>query len=126
MNIVSPRITDNETTQSASRMNAFSVPAFTNDRLAYIDGLRACAALGVICCHTALITPIWGAGGSWPSNRVLAWLGHALFDGAHGVDLFFVLSRFCTSLTRRWHVFVRTAPYRSTSCATRSTGSYAC
>jgi peptidoglycan/LPS O-acetylase OafA/YrhL len=52
-------------------------------RVAYIDGLRAVAVLGVVACHAALVLH--------PIPR----LTHVLTDGAHGVDLFFVLSGFC-------------------------------
>jgi peptidoglycan/LPS O-acetylase OafA/YrhL len=64
------------------------------DRLDYIDGLRACAALAVVFDHTALMVPGWqyiNTGQHVP----LEWLRHILVDGAHGVDLFFVLSGFC-------------------------------
>lgn len=64
-------------------------------RVAYIDGLRGIAALGVIFCHTALLTPMWANVLTSPASVPLPWLAHALVDGAHGVDLFFVLSGFC-------------------------------
>lgn len=58
-------------------------------RVAYLDGLRALAALMVLADHTVgrstISTAAWSAG------------AHALREGAHGVDLFFVLSGFCLS-----------------------------
>ncbi len=58
-------------------------------RVAYLDGLRAVAVLLVLADHavgrTTLATAGWTAG------------AHALREGAHGVDLFFVLSGFCLS-----------------------------
>ncbi len=63
-------------------------------RLAYIDGLRAFAALAVIVDHTALMMPMWTRMGI-DTHLPAYWLGHVLVDGAHGVDLFFVLSGFC-------------------------------
>lgn len=56
-------------------------------RVAYIDGLRAIAVLCVVIHHAAK----YDAGiGSGP-------LQHALLEGAHGVDLFFVISGLCLS-----------------------------
>jgi peptidoglycan/LPS O-acetylase OafA/YrhL len=53
------------------------------ERIKFIDGLRGLAVLAVVVCHAGgAFVP-----GSLPS-RVLA-------EGAHGVDLFFVLSGFC-------------------------------
>jgi peptidoglycan/LPS O-acetylase OafA/YrhL len=66
-------------------------------RVPYIDGLRACAVIGVICCHSALLMPAWGNIAATSTGIPWYWLGHALVDGAHGVDLFFVLSGFCLS-----------------------------
>jgi len=65
-------------TQSGAISPASTLP---HDRLPYVDGLRALAALGVIVCHTEMIDPIRGS--------------HVLLDLGHGVDLFFVLSGFC-------------------------------
>jgi len=66
-------------------------------RVAYVDGLRALAALMVLADHAVGRTTISTAG--W------APLAHAFREGAHGVDLFFVLSGFCLSypLLHRLH-----------------------
>ena len=56
-------------------------------RIAYIDGLRAVAILSVVVHHTAKYNP----------SLALGALRHTLLEGAHGVDLFFVLSGFCLS-----------------------------
>lgn len=71
----------------------------SNGRIAYIDGLRAIAVLSVVIFHAALHFP----------NRplvipFLSWQ-HLVFEGSHGVDLFFVLSGFCLSypILRRLH-----------------------
>jgi len=58
------------------------------DRLAYIDGLRAIAVIGVVLSHAAKYTMSF-VGGGVPY--------HAMYEGAHGVDLFFVISGFCLS-----------------------------
>jgi peptidoglycan/LPS O-acetylase OafA/YrhL len=58
------------------------------DRLRHVDGLRAIAVLGVVCSHAAKYTLDYHQGGPF----------HALYEGAHGVDLFFVISGFCLSL----------------------------
>jgi peptidoglycan/LPS O-acetylase OafA/YrhL len=58
-------------------------------RVAYVDGLRALAALMVLADHAVGHTTLPSAG--WTP------LAHALREGAHGVDLFFVLSGFCLS-----------------------------
>lgn len=57
------------------------------ERIRYIDGLRALAALAVVAFHGAVHAPVR------PDASGL--LGIALRAGAHGVDLFFVLSGFC-------------------------------
>lgn len=56
-------------------------------RVAYIDGLRAIAVLSVIVHHAAKYDDGIGSGP----------LQHALLEGAHGVDLFFVISGLCLS-----------------------------
>ena len=56
-------------------------------RIRYIDGLRAIAVLMVVFFHCASYAPP-------VANGVLA---HALREGYHGVDLFFILSGFCLS-----------------------------
>lgn len=58
------------------------------DRLTYVDGLRALAVLGVVLSHAAKYTMSFVGGG-------LAY--HAMYEGAHGVDLFFIISGFCLS-----------------------------
>lgn len=60
-------------------------------RIRYIDGLRALAVLLVVAHHVmrhspALVLPVH-----------FFSLEHALLEGSHGVDLFFVLSGFCLS-----------------------------
>ena len=52
-------------------------------RIDYVDGLRAVAVFTVLVSHIALHAPLSGM----PY--------HALMEGAHGVDLFFVISGFC-------------------------------
>ncbi|HLW37169.1 MAG TPA: acyltransferase [Candidatus Eremiobacteraceae bacterium] len=54
-------------------------------RIGYIDGLRAVAVLSVIVHHAAKYNQDLNAGP----------LQHTLYEGAHGVDLFFVISGFC-------------------------------
>lgn len=56
-----------------------------HDRLAYLDGLRAVAVLSVVVYHAWT----YGARTSQP------FIARACQMGAHGVDLFFVLSGFC-------------------------------
>lgn len=53
--------------------------------LPYLDGLRGVAILLVVACHAAKYTMDFHQG----------WTYHALAEGAHGVDLFFVISGFC-------------------------------
>ena len=62
-----------------------------NGRIAYIDGLRAVAVLLVLAHHVARHAP------HAPAVFPFLSVQHALLDGAHGVDLFFVLSGFCLS-----------------------------
>jgi peptidoglycan/LPS O-acetylase OafA/YrhL len=59
------------------------MPAPAEERIDYIDGLRAVAVLTVLVAHIALHRHMQGP------------LAHVLSEGAHGVDLFFVLSGFC-------------------------------
>ena len=60
-------------------------------RIAYIDGLRAVAVLGVLLYH------------AHPSFQIVGYshfstlLGRVLAEGQHGVELFFVISGFCLS-----------------------------
>lgn len=56
-------------------------------RIGYIDGLRAVAVLAVVVHHAAKYDSALSPG---PAQ-------HALLEGAHGVDLFFVISGFCLS-----------------------------
>lgn len=53
-------------------------------RIEYIDGLRALAVLAVLASHIATHAP-----------NFHGLVSHGLNEGAHGVDLFFVLSGFC-------------------------------
>jgi exopolysaccharide production protein ExoZ len=53
-------------------------------RIEYIDGLRAVAVLTVLASHIALHAP-----------NLSGPVYHAVMEGAHGVDLFFVLSGYC-------------------------------
>jgi len=57
-------------------------------RLGYIDGLRAIAALGVLVYHAGMAP----RPGRPPDDSLL---GRSFLFGAHGVDLFFVISGFC-------------------------------
>ena len=61
--------------------------ASTSDRLSYVDGLRAIAVLGVVLSHTAKYTLDFHTSPFY----------HPMYEGAHGVDLFFVISGFCLS-----------------------------
>jgi len=53
----------------------------------YLDGLRAIAVSLVVLRHVVLFAPALATG---------VWL-HAMQEGAHGVDLFFIISGFCLS-----------------------------
>jgi peptidoglycan/LPS O-acetylase OafA/YrhL len=55
--------------------------------IGYLDGLRALAVSLVVVRHVVLFAPAIATG---------IWL-HVLQEGAHGVDLFFVISGFCLS-----------------------------
>lgn len=72
-----------------------------------MDGLRAIAVLAVVASH----------GAKWASALPQGALANAWSDGAHGVDLFFVLSGFCLS-----YPFLRAA--RAKGSAIFSVGSY--
>jgi peptidoglycan/LPS O-acetylase OafA/YrhL len=61
------------------------------ERIGYIDGLRAVAVLLVVAHHAMLHSPLL------PHPIPFASLAHLMLEGAHGVDLFFVLSGFCLS-----------------------------
>lgn len=76
-------------------------------RIAYVDGLRAIAVLAVVASHSA----------KWASSPHGTVLANMWSDGAHGVDLFFVLSGFCLS-----YPFLRAA--RSKGSATFSVSGY--
>lgn len=54
-------------------------------RIEYVDGLRAVAVLLVVMFHAA----------KWDGSLGRGPLEHIFYEGAHGVDLFFVLSGFC-------------------------------
>lgn len=69
-----------------------------NRRVRHIDGLRGLAILLVLLDHIAwhsasrpadAFKPVWHLAAAAP----LVW--HALLEGSHGVDLFFVISGFC-------------------------------
>jgi peptidoglycan/LPS O-acetylase OafA/YrhL len=59
--------------------------AETPQHLAYLDGLRGVAILLVVAYH----------GSKYTMDIHQGWTYHALAEGAHGVDLFFVISGFC-------------------------------
>ena len=62
---------------------------YKSDRISYIDGLRAVAVLSVLVFHAAKYSAVASA----PPSPMLSLVQ----SGAHGVDLFFVLSGFCLS-----------------------------
>lgn len=67
-------------------MAAASASSLTAPRhIAYVDGLRAVAVLAVVASHAAKYTMDFHQGLPF----------HVLFEGSHGVDLFFVISGFC-------------------------------
>ncbi|HKU67801.1 MAG TPA: acyltransferase, partial [Candidatus Baltobacteraceae bacterium] len=68
-----------------------AVSSGTEHRIAYIDGLRAVAVLLVVSHHVMLHSPALHVPVPFLS------VAHALLEGSHGVDLFFVLSGFCLS-----------------------------
>jgi peptidoglycan/LPS O-acetylase OafA/YrhL len=81
----------------ASQSTRSASPNHLAYHLAYLDGLRALAALAVVCCHARL--PNWD---QWPlgfaiTNRLRMF---SLYDnlGHFAVDLFIVLSGFCLML----------------------------
>ncbi|HKU82046.1 MAG TPA: acyltransferase [Candidatus Tumulicola sp.] len=63
-------------------------------RVRHIDGLRAVAVLSVVAYHTAKDGPV----------HPTSVLGALLWNGRHGVDLFFVLSGFCLSYPSLAHL----------------------
>lgn len=69
-------------TRSGPNAPARSTPT---QHLAYMDGLRGIAILLVVACH----------GAKYTMDLHQGWTYHALEEGAHGVDLFFVISGFC-------------------------------
>ena len=75
-------------------MSATEVPRLAR-RIAYVDGLRAIAVLLVVVHHAA----------KWDGDLGQGLLQQVWAEGAHGVDLFFVLSGFCLSypLLRELH-----------------------
>ncbi|MBV8340150.1 MAG: acyltransferase [Candidatus Eremiobacteraeota bacterium] len=66
---------------------AATAPTGSERRIAYIDGLRAVAVLLVVVHHTA----------KWNDGLGQGLIQQICAKGAHGVDLFFVLSGFCLS-----------------------------
>lgn len=59
--------------------------------MAYVDGLRAVAVLLVVMHHVMLHSA------ALPHPVPFAGWAHVMLEGAHGVDVFFVLSGFCLS-----------------------------
>lgn len=76
-----------------------------DSRLRHIDGLRATAVLMVVV-HHATTHSVFYTGAA----AITPWV-HLALEGAHGVDLFFVLSGFCLSypVLARIHRFGTTA-----------------
>ena len=66
-------------------MHARPLASRDGTHLAFLDGLRGIAVLMVVVCHAAKYTMDFHQG----------WSYHMLFEGAHGVDLFFVISGYC-------------------------------
>ena len=60
---------------------------YEKDRIPHIDGLRAIAALSVLASHVVSYNPL----------ITQVWVRRIIPEGAHGIDLFFILSGFCLS-----------------------------
>ena len=75
------------TSQSSGAAATSSVPVAIDNpqHLPYLDGLRGVAILLVVAYHASKYTMDIHQG----------WTYHALAEGAHGVDLFFIISGFC-------------------------------
>jgi peptidoglycan/LPS O-acetylase OafA/YrhL len=71
---------------------------FRGAHLRYVDGLRAIAVLAVILYH-ALCVAAWAPPlvGTAPQMDPVWWFAKLASKGAHGVDLFFVISGLCLS-----------------------------
>ena len=82
-----------------SNVTTIAIPANTRTaklrRLSFLDGLRGCAALGVVLYHLPLITT--------PNLPVPPWTKSLFLIGDTGVSLFFVVSAFSLCLTMPSH-----------------------
>lgn len=72
-------------------LKGMTAPPPSEHRIRYVDGLRALAVLLVVAHHVMLHSPALRVPVPFAS-----W-AHVMLEGAHGVDLFFVLSGFCLS-----------------------------